>query len=54
MVCQRTELCALKLVELRVCAQKSLHRLDILLVLEARKGIQIVDRFAQHPVRGKL
>lgn len=43
----RTNLSALKLVELLVRAKQALHRLDVLLLLEARKRIQIVDGLRQ-------
>lgn len=44
-----TKLCALKLGQVLVCAEQTLHGLDVLLLSESRKVIQVVESLIQHP-----
>ena len=46
-----TQLRPLKHLQLRVRVQQPLHGLDVLLVLEPRKHLQVVERFGEVPVR---
>lgn len=44
-----TKLCSLKLGQILMSAEQTLHSLDILLLSESREVIQVVERLIQHP-----
>ena len=42
-------MCPLELVKLLVRAQEPLHRLDVLLLLEPRERVKVIDGLGEHP-----
>ena len=48
----RTELCPLKFLQVLVRAEQALHRLDVLLLREPRKVVQVVERRVEHSGTG--